>query len=579
MFDRLMNKLGVKGKILTLLVMFIVPLTTLGILILQHLNEEHAFAKGELEGLREIKSVFSDALRIGTFESINIAKNKIAQIGHDSGLVLDPKYESFYLQGLLTSDIVEVAEHTIEGALAATTAISQENQIILKDQIVPKFFDNIQFAKEYNEKVGTLDRKLVPVLVELLSRREATAELFVDAASNKSQMLRQALNSLESLSQTINTSLDSIISSRIDQVSYKRNIAWSVTGLTLVFLLILSWIIVKNITNRLQRLTVASLKAAQDGDLNQTIEDQGSDELFELSHSFNAMIASLRGMVQKVVHSGSLIGTSASEIAAVSKQQQATSSEIAATTTQIEATSKQISATAEDLSASMQEVQQIASGTADLASDGQSSLEQMRRTMHSITEACSSISQKLEILNTRASKIGDVVTTIAKVADQTNLLSLNAAIEAEKAGEYGHGFAVVAREIRRLADQTAASTIDIDQMVKEIQGAVAAGVMGMEKFANQVRSGAGEVESTSIQFATIIDQIKTLSPTFQTVAEGMQSQSLGAKQITESLSQLSMAARQTADSLTQSNISIDQLHQATVMLEHEVQRFQIGSAR
>ncbi len=185
------------------------------------------------------------------------------------------------------------------------------------------------------------------------------------------------------------------------------------------------------------------------------------------------------------------------------------------------------------------------------------------------------ISTKLEVLNQRASRIGDVVTAIAKVADQTNLLSLNAAIEAEKAGEFGHGFAVVAREIRRLADQTAASTVDIEKMVKEIQSAVAGGVMGMEKFANDVRDGAVEVESTSAQFATIITQIQTLTPSFHKVSEGMGSQVLGARQITESLSQLSTAARQTADSLSQSNVSIDQLHDAAITLKKEVDRFHL----
>ena len=82
---------------------------------------------------------------------------------------------------------------------------------------------------------------------------------------------------------------------------------------------------------------------------------------------------------------------------------------------------------------------------------------------------------KLEVLNEKASNINQVVTTITKVADQTNLLSLNAAIEAEKAGEHGRGFAVVATEIRRLADQTAIASYDIEQLVKEMQSAVSAG--------------------------------------------------------------------------------------------------------
>jgi len=106
----------------------------------------------------------------------------------------------------------------------------------------------------------------------------------------------------------------------------------------------------------------------------------------------------------------------------------------------------------------------------------------MKATMQKIMEASVSINERLGALSAKAANIGTVVTTITKVADQTNLLSLNAAIEAEKAGDYGRGFAVVATEIRRLADQTAGATGDIEQMVKQMQSAVAAGVMGWISF-------------------------------------------------------------------------------------------------
>ena len=99
-----------------------------------------------------------------------------------------------------------------------------------------------------------------------------------------------------------------------------------------------------------------------------------------------------------------------------------------------------------------------------------------------------------------------MVTTITKVADQTNLLSINAAIEAEKAGEYGRGFLVVAREIRRLADQTAVATLDIENMVRQMQDAVSAGVMQMDKFADEVRSGVGQVGEINGQMGQIIER-------------------------------------------------------------------------
>jgi len=169
------------------------------------------------------------------------------------------------------------------------------------------------------------------------------------------------------------------------------------------------------------------------------------------------------------------------------------------------------------------------------------------------------------------------VTTISKVADQTNLLSLNAAIEAEKAGEHGRGFAVVAREIRRLADQTAVATFDIEQIVKEMQSAVSAGVMGIDKFADEVRRGREAIGEVTSQLTEIIGQVQTLPPSFESVNEGVQSQSISAAQISEALAQLSVASQQTADSLRQSSMAIDQLNDASRGLQSGVARFTLAA--
>jgi len=192
-----------------------------------------------------------------------------------------------------------------------------------------------------------------------------------------------------------------------------------------------------------------------------------------------------------------------------------------------------------------------------------------------VMEAAGSVNAKLAILNEKAGKINQVVSTITKVADQTNLLSLNAAIEAEKAGEYGRGFGVVATEIRRLADQTAVATYDIEQMVKEIQSAVSAGVMGMDKFAEEVRRGMGEMQQVGGQLSQIIVQVQALAPRFQVVNEGMQNQASGAEQITMALSQLSEAAQQTVESLHQSTQAIDGLTLVANQLRTGVTRFRL----
>jgi methyl-accepting chemotaxis protein WspA len=317
------------------------------------------------------------------------------------------------------------------------------------------------------------------------------------------------------------------------------------------------------------------IERMRNGDFTQRVSLTRQDEFGVVGDGLNRLADDLSVLVGQVQRSGVQVNITATQIAATSREQQSTTTEIAATTAEIGATSKQISATSRELDKTMNEVVEVAHETAELAGSGQTGIARMENTMHQIMEASGSISGKLAVLNEKTANVNSVVTTITKVADQTNLLSLNAAIEAEKAGEYGLGFAVVAMEIRRLADQTAVATYDIEKMVKEMQSAVVAGVMGMDKFSEEVRRGVDEIRQVSTQLAQIIHQVQTLTPRFATVSEGMHAQATGAQQISETLTQLSEAAHQTADSLRQSNLAIEQLNEAARGLQTSVARFKL----
>jgi len=351
-------------------------------------------------------------------------------------------------------------------------------------------------------------------------------------------------------------------------------------GASIVLILIACFVVGRlqssAVTRPLNRL-VASLELMRSGDFTQRLALQRNDEFGVVSDGLNRLADDLSEVVGQVQRSGIQVNTTATQIAATAREQQSTANEIAATTAQIGATSKEISATSKELVKTMNEVNQVAEDTANLAGSGQTAIGRMEATMRHIMEASGSITGKLAVLSEKTTNINSVVTTITKVADQTNLLSLNAAIEAEKAGEYGLGFAVVAMEIRRLADQTAVATYDIEKMVKEMQSAVAAGVMGMDKFSEEVRRGVEEIRQVSTQLAQIIHQVQTLTPRFQTVNEGMHAQATGAQQISETLTQLSEAAHQTAESLRQSNLAIEQLNGAARGLQTSVARFKLGN--
>jgi len=349
-------------------------------------------------------------------------------------------------------------------------------------------------------------------------------------------------------------------------------------GLAVVLLLSFVMVFVQSsaVTRPLGEL-VAALDRMRQGDFTQRLHWQRGDEFGVLGNGLDRLADDLSGLVAQVQRAGIQVNLTATGIAATAREQQSTASEIAATTAEIGATSKQISATSKELVKTMSEVSQVSDEAAQLANSGQTAIARMEATMHEIMDAAGAISAKLAVVNEKTTNINSVVTTITKVADQTNLLSLNAAIEAEKAGEYGLGFAVVAMEIRRLADQTAVATYDIERMVKEMQSAVAAGVMGMDKFAEEVRRGVEGIRQVSVQLAQIIQHVQTLTPRFQLVNEGMQAQATGASQISETLVQLSDSAHQTAQSLRQSNLAIEQLNEAARHLQSSVARFKLAS--
>src|SRR5262249_55033053 len=196
--------------------------------------------------------------------------------------------------------------------------------------------------------------------------------------------------------------------------------------------------------------------------------------------------------VQEVQQTGNQVTSAATKLAGSGKQLESMMTEQVASTHEVVATTQEIAATSQELAQTMQDVTTLSDDTASAAASSHAGLNQMATTMRQMEAATRAIAEKLSAIQERADDITTVITTITRVADQTNLLSLNAAIEAEKAGEYGRGFAVVAREIRRLADQTAVATLAIERIINEMRTAVTAGVMGMDQFGHEGQQGVGD---------------------------------------------------------------------------------------
>ncbi len=241
----------------------------------------------------------------------------------------------------------------------------------------------------------------------------------------------------------------------------------------------------------------------------------------------------------------------------------------------IAGTSERVAAAAREMSSTTKEtgsaIEQIAMATATVAEGAQ-------RQVSLVSGVGGVTGEAVQLADDARSVAQDGMTLtseISAIADQTNLLSINAAIEAEKAGEYGLGFLVVAREIRRLADQTAVASLDIERMVKEMQYSVSAGVMEMDKFAEQVRAGVREIGDVGTKLGEIIAAVQGISGRFGQVTEGMRAQSQGAEQIREAMFRLAEGASRTASSLDDFNKATIHLREAVGDLKEEVSRFTI----
>ena len=384
------------------------------------------------------------------------------------------------------------------------------------DRYVPLLNDAIQKSRVSREEAVAAYARTLPAWTEVVRNANILVQENRKFADNSAKLIRQSVQDTEVV------------------------LALAL-GLVLLSALALGYGLFRAVTVPMARL-VEVHDVMRTGNLTRRLDLRRHDEFGTLETGFNRMADELTELVARAQQSSLQVTTSVAEIAATSREQQATANETAATTTEIGATSREIFATSRDLLRTMNEVAGVAEQSATLAGASQSGLTRMGETMRSVMDAAGSVNAKLAILNEKALNINQVVATITKVADQT-----------------------------------AVATYDIEQTVKEIQSAVSAGVMGMDKFSEEVRRGMLDVQQVGGQLSQIIAEVQTLSPRFQMVNEGMQTQANGAEQITQALSQLSEAAQQTAESLRQSSQAIDDLTLVANQLRTSVSRFKVDA--
>ncbi len=351
----------------------------------------------------------------------------------------------------------------------------------------------------------------------------------------------------------------------------------------------LLWVVARNLSRPLGRIaeTTGQISAGKLDEAEQSLSDAeierlmgtatkpvaARDEMWRLVEGNRTMIRDLKALLQQVRMSGMQVNGSTTQMAAAVAQIEATVSEQAASTNEIAATSKEILATVTDLARTMETVTGMASEAAQLADSGVTQIEGINRTVDYLVRGAGDVTGTLTAIRESSVRISKVIEAITRVANRTNMISLNAAIEAEKAGAHAAGFSIVAIEVRRLADQTAVAALDIEGLILEMQKTVENGVTGIEEFAERARAGSKDIAGITENLGRLMDCTRKLGPHFEIVNGGMQMQLQSAGQITTAMQKLSEAAVQTRGALKGLRESAHGLRGAVGGLQTGVARF------
>lgn len=323
------------------------------------------------------------------------------------------------------------------------------------------------------------------------------------------------------------------------------------------------------------KIVAGQAKAIASGDLTRQLDVSGNDEIADLMHDFARMRDNLRKLLVAVRDQVSLLGRSSSQMTSLSDG----SSRLARH--QAEAVSS-MSAAVEELSVSIDEVRNHAEATrqtterAEQAShDSEALIGQMSAEMRDIAGVVASTAEHMQALEKFSEQIGSVIQVINDVAEQTNLLSLNAAIEAARAGDMGRGFAVVAGEVRQLAERTSQSTLEIVETVKQIQHGTRAAAGGMRQSVERVERGVRLAGQASESVAAIRAGTVEVITAVNEIREILNGQSTATREIAQEVEGVASGVHQMSESAADSASAALELERLAVELEQMAQQFRV----
>lgn len=350
------------------------------------------------------------------------------------------------------------------------------------------------------------------------------------------------------------------------------------------------FIISRSITNPIRQTTNMLKDISEgEGDLTKRLEVHGTDEVSRLSEYFNNFVEKLQGIITNISSNVDILAHSSKEFATISLQLSANAKETSDKCATVATATEEMSSNIQSVSAAMEEstasVNMVVSSTEEMTATVQEiakSAEKARGISEGAVTQSHQVSEQMSVLGDSAGKIGKVTETITEISEQTNLLALNATIEAARAGEAGKGFAVVANEIKELARQTAAATVDIKNQIVDMQTTTATAVKGIQEISeviaevNHVINGiATAVEEQSAATGEIAGNIAQSSQGIAEVNENVAQATLVVADITQDIAGINQQSSQVGVGSSQVQTSAQKLSELAGELRNLVARFKV----
>lgn len=331
-------------------------------------------------------------------------------------------------------------------------------------------------------------------------------------------------------------------------------------------------------------LAVEKMKNVANGDLTEKIvENFKIREITELKEAINTMIEDVSGSVMEIRQVSDEVSIKAEELSAASEESTAAIEEVAALTNKTAATTQEAASSVEETNASAEEVSNGAQSAAQAASEagehasqissaadeGGRELEEMMALIREVENAASSVGSAINDLAGSVSDISSFVEIITQIADQTNLLALNAAIEAARAGEAGQGFAVVAEEVRKLAEQSNGAAAKVGKVIGEISQKTDNAMKDQNKTGVHVQQLVQKAEITHQSVQDVVVKVGTISDSIQTIAATMEEQSASTQEMTAAMENIASSAQEGAKNVENINASMEEQGKVAETIAHD----------